>query len=264
MRYPAWMQLRHQIQFPAADVRELAQDDVYFYLTDGAEKEKIRLHDYDRIYKSPGLYEQVVYDRLKCQSPTVVVDVLKYVVKQSGMSMSELRVLDVGAGNGIVGEVLKQHDVSRVIGIDIIEEAREAAQRDRPGVYDAYYVMDLCNMSDEQQSDVASWSPDGLVSVAALGFGDIPAAAFLQAFNMVGDGGCVAFNLKETFFDRSDTSGLSHLVREMIFANYLDMYHLQRYRHRLSMEGIPLYYFAIGGRKRANVPDSFLESLNLS
>ncbi|MEX0899874.1 MAG: class I SAM-dependent methyltransferase [Gammaproteobacteria bacterium] len=258
------MPKRHQIQFPAADVRELSQDDVYFFLNEGSKREKIRLHDYDRIYKSPGLYEQVVYDRLKCQSPSVVVDVLKYVVNQTGQSMSEMRVLDLGAGNGIVGEVLKQHDVARVIGIDIIEEAREATDRDRPGVYDAYYVMDLCNMSDEQKDDVAAWSPDCLVSVAALGFGDIPAAAFLEAFNMVSDGGCVAFNLKETFFDRSDTSGLSHLVREMIFSNYLDMYHLQRYRHRLSMEGIPLYYFAIGGRKRADVPSSFLKSLNLS
>jgi len=29
---------------------------------------------------------------------------------------------------------------------------------------------------------------------------------------------------------------------------------LERYRHRLSMEGEPLYYFAIAGRKNADVP----------
>ncbi len=67
---------RHRIQFPSADVRELRQDEVYFYLWDGDAKEKIRLHDYDRIYKVPGLYEQVVYERLKCQSPATVSDVL--------------------------------------------------------------------------------------------------------------------------------------------------------------------------------------------
>ncbi len=55
---------RHRIQFPSADVRELRQDEVYFYLWNGDVKEKIRLHDYGRIYKFPGLYEQVVYERL--------------------------------------------------------------------------------------------------------------------------------------------------------------------------------------------------------
>ncbi|MBW2362941.1 MAG: methyltransferase, partial [Deltaproteobacteria bacterium] len=63
------MTKRHRIQFPPADVRELCQDEVYFYLLEGDSKEKIRLHDYERIFDVPGLYEQVVYERLKCQSP---------------------------------------------------------------------------------------------------------------------------------------------------------------------------------------------------
>jgi hypothetical protein len=97
-----------------------------------------------------------------------------------------------------------------------------------------------------------------------LGFGDIPARAFLEAFNMVGKNGFVAFNIKETFLDRSDDSGFSQLVRELIFSEYLDLYHLQRYRHRFSIEGEPLYYFALGGRKTADVPPTFLEALDLS
>ena len=96
------MTKRHQIQFPPADVRELCQDEVYFYLLDGASREKIRLHDYDRIFEVPGLYEQVVYERLKCQSPATVVDVLRYSVAQSSQRLNELRVLDLGAGNGMV------------------------------------------------------------------------------------------------------------------------------------------------------------------
>ena len=73
---------RHRIQFPPADVCELCQDEVYFYLLEGDSKEKIRLHDYERIFEVPGLYEQVVYERLKCQSPTTVVDVLRSSVAQ--------------------------------------------------------------------------------------------------------------------------------------------------------------------------------------
>lgn len=255
------MNRRHRIQFPPADVRELCQDEVYFYLLDGSSRERIRLHDYDRIFSIPGLYEQVVYERLKCQSPATVSDVLRYTVSQSSQPLIELRVLDLGAGNGIVGEELKKQGVSRLVGVDIIPEARAATDRDRPGIYDAYYVMDFCNLTEADRDELSSWACDCLVSVAALGFGDIPADAFLEAFNMIAKDGWVAFNVKETFLDRSDDSGFSQLIRELIFSEYLDLYHLQRYRHRYSIEGEPLYYFALGGRKLANVAPSFADSL---
>ena len=254
------MTKKHRIQFPPADVRELCQDEVYFYLLDGKSREKIRLHDYERIYEVPGLYEQVVYERLKCQSPATVVDVL-YSVSQPHQRFNEMRVLDLGAGNGMVGEELKKKGVSRLIGVDIISEAQAATERDRPGVYDAYYVMDFSRLRDDERDELNSWSLDCLISVAALGFGDIPAPAFLEAFNMIGKDSWVAFNIKETFLDRSEDSGFSQLIRELIFSEYLDLYHLQRYRHRFSIEGEPLYYFALGGKKTADVPPSFTDSL---
>jgi len=255
---------RHRIQFPSTDVRELSQDEVYFYLLDEeGGKTKIRLHEYDRLYRIPGLYEQVVYERLRCQSPSTVTDVLKYSLSQSDQRLNELRVLDLGAGNGIVGEELKKHGVSRLIGIDIIPGARDATERDRPGVYDAYYVMDLCSLTVEEREEIASWSMECLISVAALGFGDIPPQAFLEAFNLISKQGWVAFNIKETFLDRSDDSGFSMLIRELISSKYLDLYHLQRYRHRFSLEGEPLYYFALGGKKNDDVSSSFIDTLRL-
>lgn len=255
---------RHRIQFPSIDVRELSQDEVYFYLLDEeGRKTKIRLHEYDRLYRIPGLYEQVVYERLKCQSPSIVTEVLKYSLSQSDQRLNELRVLDLGAGNGVVGEELKKHGVSRLIGVDIIPEARDATERDRPGVYDAYYVMDLCSLTVDERDEIASWFPECLISVAALGFGDIPPQAFLEAFNLISKQGWIAFNIKETFLDRTDNSGFSTLIRELISSKYLDLYHLQRYRHRFSLEGKPLYYFALGGKKNDHVSPSFIEALQL-
>lgn len=259
------MARRHRIQFPPTDVRELCQDEVYFNLLDGrGAGERIRLHDYDRIFETPGLYEQVVYDRLKCQSPSIMAEVLRDSVAQSHQRLNELRVLDLGAGNGMAGEELKKHGVSRLVGVDIIPEAEAATERDRPGVYDAYYVMDFAHLSDDDRDELNSWSLDCLISVAALGFGDIPAAAFLEAFNMIGKDGWIAFNVKETFLDRSDESGFSKLIRELIFSKYLDLYHLRRYRHRFSIEGQPLYYFALGGKKTGDVSPGFIDSLDLS
>lgn len=253
----------HKVQFPPENARELAQDEVFFYLYQGNEKHRIRLHEYDKIYKIPGLYEQVVYDRLKCQSPAVVARILEAAVSQSEETFAELRVLDLGAGNGMMGEALKKYGISRLVGVDIIEEAYQATERDHAGVYDAYYIADFCNLDAETREELQAWSFDCLTTVAALGFGDIPAQAFMEAFNMIRQHGWVSFNIKETFLDKSDKTGFSRLIRELILSEFLDIYYLERYRHRFSVEGEPLYYFALAGRKNADVPVEFLKSIEL-
>ncbi len=164
----------------------------------------------------------------------------------------------------MMGEALKKHGVSRLIGVDIIPEAYDATIRDRPGLYDAYYVEDFTKLDDDKKEEIISWQCDCLVTVAALGFGDIPAKAFIEAFNIIKSEAWVAFNIKDTFFDISDDSGFSKMIRELIFSKYLDVYYIERYRHRLSIEGEPLYYFAITGWKTSDVPDKFLESKGIT
>jgi SAM-dependent methyltransferase len=257
------MQGRYRIQFPRSTDNNLDQDQAFFYLLESGSKRKLRLHDYHEIYKLPGLYEQLFYERLKCHSPTKVAEILKMALDLSCDNLTELRVLDLGAGNGMMGEVLEKYGVARLVGVDIIPEAREATERDRPGVYDAYYVADLCALGDGDQEEIGSWSLDCLTTVAALGFGDIPPQAFIEAFNLMQSEGWVAFNIKETFLDKSDMTGFSTTIRELIFSEYLDLYHLERYRHRLSIEGEPLFYFAIAGRKNADIPQNFLRSLDI-
>lgn len=250
---------RHRIQFPQADAHSLAQDEVYFYVIDEhGEKIKLRFHDYDRIYSIPGLYEQVFYDRLKCTSPKKVAQILRSAVDQARETFTGLRVLDLGAGNGLMGEALKEYGVSRMVGVDIIPEARTAAERDRPHLYDDYYIKDFTALSQDDREEFQSWQLDCLTTVAALGFGDIPPKAFMEAFNVIGQEGWVAFNIKETFLDDTDTSGFSRMIRELVFSRYLSLYHLERYRHRLSVEGEPLYYYAIAARKNGHIPEEFM------
>jgi hypothetical protein len=242
---------------------KLAQNEAFFYLFEGGERRCIRLHDYDVIYGYPGLYEQVVYDRLRCQSPERVREVLAGALSLAEERFSRLRVLDFGAGNGMMGAELHRESVSRVVGVDIIEAARGAAERDQPGVYDAYYVADFTKLGDNLRDEILSWSPDCLTTVAALGFGDIPTRAFMQAFALIQEDGWIAINIKETFLDRKDETGFSRLIRELIFSEFLDLYNLKRYRHRYSIDGEPLFYYALGARKTAHVPDEFLDSLDL-
>lgn len=249
---------RHRIKFDRKEERDLAQDEAYFYVVEDGDERRIRFHDYDEIYKRNGLYEQLFYERLQCSSPTKVAEILKRTLDAGEQSTLELRVLDLGAGNGMMGEALRAHGVSRMVGADIIEEAREAAHRDRPGAYDEYYVADFTALDAGMKAELESWSFNCLTLVAALGFADIPVEAFREAINFVQDDGWIAFNIKETFLDDSDRSGFSRFIRELIFSEYLDLHHLERYRHRLSMEGEPLFYFALVARKTANIPEDFM------
>ncbi len=257
------MPVRHRIHFPPQNATHIAQDEVFFYVVENGKKTRLRLHDYEEIYGRPGLYEQLFYDRLKCTSPTKVADILRKTVEANGQDATALRVLDLGAGNGMTGEALKRSGVSRLVGIDIIAEARDACLRDRPGMYDEYYVADFTDIHAELREDICEWQIDCLTSVAALGFGDIPQRAFVQALQFVRLGGWAAFNIKHTFLDPSDTTGFSALVRELLFSESMEVHHIERYWHRLSMEGTPLAYFALVLRKEADLPKELLERVGL-
>ena len=93
---------RHNIRFPASDTNGLSQDETYFTLVDaGGVETQIRFHNYDAIYAHQGLYEQLFYDRLQCHSPEKVVAILHHAMAEEPWLFNELRVLDLGAGNGM-------------------------------------------------------------------------------------------------------------------------------------------------------------------
>ena len=93
---------------------------------------RLRFHDYAEIYNIPNAYEKLFYDELRCSSPRVVRELLERALVNTGYDAASLRVIDVGAGNGLVGAEMRALGASTVVGADIIPEAAEAALRDRP------------------------------------------------------------------------------------------------------------------------------------
>ncbi len=248
----------HNISFPISEPGALAQDEAYFLLKEDGQELRLRFHDYDAIYDRPGLYEQLFYQRLRCASPRKARDLLAKVLQENRIELSELRVLDLGAGNGMVGELL---DAARVIGVDISESARLACERDRPDAYDAYYVTDMSRLQEPLAGEMKSWQLDLLTCIAALGFGDIPVRAFANAFNLIRNDGWVVFNIKETFLQEGDRTGFSMLVKHLLVSDTLEVHHLERYRHRISIDGRALFYYVLVGRKHADIPAGVMSSL---
>lgn len=241
----------YEISFPPGGV--LRQDEEWCLVRENGTERKIRFHDYGEIYDLPGLYEQLFYEHLECASPETVVRLLKRELSRSDVDMASLSVLDVGAGNGMVGELVAQAGAA-VVGVDIIPEAAAAAERDRPGTYEDYLVLDLTALDDEMRRNLESRELNALTCVAALGFGDIPPEAFAAAYDVITPGGWLAFSIKEDFLDEQGGSGFARLMRELVDRGMVEIRAQRRYRHRLSSSGQPVHYIAIVAAKRSVEP----------
>lgn len=248
------------IHFPTVD-NTISQDREFCIIKmDGVEK-KIRFHDYHEIFSIPLLYEKIFYEHLKCCSPKMVCESLKKVVQEAGVESKDLSVLEIGAGNGMVGEELRLIGIPRVVGIDILIEAKIAAYRDRSHVYEDYFVVDLTDVPETIEKKIRQKKLNTLVSVAALGFDDLPPRAYAEAFNMIEKTGWIAFNIKDAFLSENDPSGFSRLIRNMIRHGIVTVREQKKYQHRVAIDETPLYYYAIVGRKNSDIPNDWLEQL---
>jgi len=243
--------LNYEITIPDLNCH-LEQDEEYIIVDFGNRQEEIRLHDYGVIYNIPGLYEEIFYDCLKCNSPKVICDMLIDVLEESGYSIEGYKVLDFGAGNGAVGEQIKKRGCDLVIGVDILAEAKDAVDRDRAGIYDDYFVMDLSQLDDKKIEKLKKYDFDALITVAALGFNDVPPRAFLNAFNLVKDNGWITFNIKDRFLTEEDDTGYQDTFK-CISKDALHIYQTKRYCHRLSLTGERLNYIGVVGQKIKDV-----------
>ncbi|KAH8787978.1 hypothetical protein F5883DRAFT_657366 [Diaporthe sp. PMI_573] len=289
----ALAQERLDIRFPQRDLKGIAQDDEWCELVEGEHVTPIRFHDYAQVFSIPGLYNQLFGgpdSETRCVSPQVMAGLLHEQLplvlgNKSGLgrrydgggSRPRLRVLDMGAGNGMMGEeirslvrgyaeggrkVLAERGSTMIVGLDILPEAKEASNRERPGVYDAYVAADITeyvkvSLGDPAEAALFAQGFNVLTSVSALAFGDGSVRAFKAAVSLVDEGGLLVFNLKEDFFDPvephdgDDRNGFSGLIQTAVETGVLSIVAKRRYCHRYSVTGEPLYYVAVVAVKHA-------------
>jgi len=207
---------------------------------DDGRTEELRLHDYERLYALPGVYEQIVQERLGCRSPAELAGMLGRAVDGLGWARRDMRVLDIAAGNGVSGEALAAEGLHPVLGTDIVASAREAALRDRPGLYDRYLTLDLLQMSDVQRAEVASLQANALSCVAPVGRhgSELPPAVLVAAAALLAPDALVVYM-------HDPQRGLPDAVTAELWRDGLgggteaEELQRRRYVHRRTVNGAP-------------------------
>lgn len=216
----AWLNIR----FPQRDQKGVSQNSEWCELVEGDTITRIRFHEHAQVLSRPRLYDQLFGgpdSETRFVSPQVMAGLLREQLplvlrgKSNGDGKAQLRVLDLGAGNGMIGEeirsVVRHHGDNRsladstiIVGVDLLPEAKAATDRDRPGVYDVYVVAHIEEYvklppSDPIEATLFSQGFNVLTSISALGFGDSTVGAFKASISLLEIGGLVAFNLKKGF-----------------------------------------------------------------
>ncbi|MEM9358100.1 MAG: class I SAM-dependent methyltransferase, partial [Pseudomonadota bacterium] len=201
------------------------------------------------LYRIPWLYDIALYHKLHCRTPTEMSDVLRTVWAENNVNPQDLRVLELGAGSGAFGYELRNTlNVGRLDAIDICPEASVAAHRDRPALYDAYFVDDLTRLRTETRAAFEAAQYNVVAVASATGWGNhIPIAGFQSGFDVLCSGGWFVFHVKPGDPD-PECIELCAWIDELIASKRLEETYRGSHFHRKSSNGSVISYDVVIGR----------------
>jgi hypothetical protein len=218
----------------------------------GQGEDLVHLHDYERLYGVPGLYEHIVQHLLGCRSPQVAVDGLAAALAQLEVDPASVVLLDVGAGTGLVGELASGIGVPTIIGFDALPAARAACLRDRPGVYRDYLLGDLAAGEPRLLADIRRHRPTALVSAGAMGGTHAPPPALANALALLPEDAPVVFTIDERWMQTDAPGGYRTGVKRLLESGELRLLRRSRFQHRVTTTGEPIHYeLIVGARGRS-------------
>lgn len=196
---PEW--IPDQLKIKGAGDSEANQSQEKFSAEINGGRSVFSMHNYRDMYKVPWLYDTMMFSFLNCQTPQGLARELKSYVdtRRAGADGAQgLRILEVGAGSGAFAVTLRAEGlVQEIVGLDILDEARLACERDRPYVYDDYIVDDLTNLSVANIQKIRKFAPNCVAVASATGWGNhIPVSGFQAAFDLLEPGGLFLFHVK--------------------------------------------------------------------
>jgi MFS family permease len=136
--------------------------------------------EYDRIATA---YDAELVDDMGYRAPAAVASVVRRLVP------TDARILDVGAGTGLLGEELAEAGFSRIDALDLSPAMLTEAGRKR-----VYLDLREGRLGDPLAYDSASY--DGVVAAGVLTVGHAPASCLDELVRITRRGGHVIFSLR--------------------------------------------------------------------
>ena len=218
---------------------------------DNAEPVKLFLHDYKKIFSVPGLYECIYIETLQSISHTFVCSQCLEALSQIHLNPAGAQIMELGAGNGVTAQVFKENGFGSIIGFDRLQEAKDAAMRDRPGIYDEYCVFDLTNPAGNQTALLNKYAFNILLVVSSIGMNHLEASSLLTAFHMIETGGIIALNIYSKLISHNPPSEFDLMLER--FCSCSTLLKRAEYVHRKSITGQNLLYTLFIFQKQVNM-----------
>jgi SAM-dependent methyltransferase len=108
----------------------------------------------------------------------------------------DARVLDAGAGTGLVGELLARHGYSNLVAMDLSRGMLEEAAK--KNAYQEFHQMVM-----GEALDFATASFDAIISVGVLTVGHAPARSLDELVRITRPGGYIVFSLRPDVYEES-------------------------------------------------------------
>ena len=210
---------------------------------------QVRFKGDARIWEWEGVYEYLVRHLLRGNAPGTMAHLLQRTLHKTGNNPEQLHCLALGAGNGWLAEELVRIGIGRVVGVDVSAAAAAAADRDHPDALNEYLVLDMRRLSELQRDQLMEFDFNCMVALDPIAVEEPAPNAFTEAFNLLAPDGWVGLHLAEEAATPESDSRFGRLIRHMVGSGALKLEIRERYCHRFTTHGEPLYHVALIGRK---------------
>ena len=135
-------------------------------------------------------YDSDLSEEFDYQSPRRAAEVL------AGHVPRDARILDAGAGTGLVGEILSSMGYQRMVAMDLSQGMLEEARK--RGVYEDFHQMVM-----GETLDYETGSFDAVITVGVLTVGHAPASSLDELVRVTRPNGVIVFSLRPDVYEHN-------------------------------------------------------------
>ena len=154
--------------------------------------------DVKTVYNDTAEIYEEMYAKMEYEGPSTGTGIFIEHLKR--MLSKDCNILDLGAGTGMCGEILKNEGYSSLTAVDISEQMLEEAKK--KNIYREVIQKDLNRDSLEELEGVF----DAVICIGVFYYGQVESSALDKVVSVMKPGGILCFSIRTDLYD-NDESG---------------------------------------------------------